>query len=218
MSNIQQLTNRQNKFIIGPSHVHESRMSDEARSLLEAKGVVQIDGYCGLPVWSSTIPKALSEQTSLKRTPIWIVSDYKFNNRDYEHLVTSSSLFIDTVGASENVSREFMSRHHLGYLAMHSLNVIEQVLDMVPSARLIFWCLYKRTKVSKTSSYPRWAWYDIVIKRPKIRDHVIDIGRFTNPKEFNTKMICDEAGHPSIDGYALLAEMCTLSDITEIPE
>jgi hypothetical protein len=193
-------------YIIGPSHVHESHMSPGARSLLEEKGVVEMDGYCGIPVWSSTIPKVLSEQALLKRVPVWIVSDYKFSNTDYDVLVQCPrDLYVDTLGAPNNVSQRYMSRHHIEYLAMHSIKVIEDVLERVPTTRLIFWCLYKRTRVNK-SSYPRWTWYDRVINRPKIRDHVIDIDRFTNPEEF-AKLICDEAGHPTIDGHGLMAKM-----------
>ena len=200
-------------YIIGPSHVHESHMTPEARSLLEEKGVVEIDGHCGIPVWSSTIPKVLSEQYQLNRVPIWIVSDYKFNNTDYDiltnnRLTNRDILYIDTLGASNNVSPDYMSRHHLEYLAMHSIKVIEDVVDRVPTVKLIFWCLYKRSRVNK-SSYPRWSWYDCVIKRPKIRDHVIDIDRFTTPGEF-AKFICDESGHPTIEGYALMAKMISM--------
>ncbi len=176
-------------------------MNASAKSLFGPN--VVFDGHCGLPVWSSHILPRITDNVGKGRDAIWLVSDWKFNNKDYDAL--QHSFFIDTFGHANNVSRDYMESHHMNFLAHHSLQVIDHVIAAIPSVRLVFWCSYMRTKANKTSSIPTWACYDAIVE--KYRDNAIDIDMYTTPGEFNARMIVDNGGHPSAEGYKMLARM-----------
>jgi len=115
-----------------------------------------------------------------------------------------NELFLDTLGHPGNVSRDFLENHHIEMLGNHSLKVIDFIVSKFPNIKLIFWCLYKRTKVNKYSSYPNNLWYDTI--KEKYKNNIIDIDLFTTPENFNLKIL-DEGGHPNKDGYILLDNM-----------
>jgi len=143
----------------------------------------------------------------LNNNVYWIVSDYKFNNFDYPKILdiqTGNELFLDTIGHPGNVSRAFLDDHHITLLGNHSLKVIDFIISEFPNIKLIFWCLYKRTKVNKKSSYPTHLWYDVI--KEKYKTNIIDIDLFTTPEEFNLKIL-DEGGHPNKEGFILLDSM-----------
>jgi hypothetical protein len=137
---------------------------------------------------------------------IWIVSDYKFNNFNYPKIVNiqHGDLFLDEIGHPGNISRDFLSRYHIEVLGNHSLKVIDYIVSQFPDIKLIFWCLYKRTKANKNSSYPKHLWYDTV--KEKYKNNIIDIDLFTNPEDFNLSIL-DEGGHPNRKGFVLLDNM-----------
>ncbi len=93
-----------------------------------------------------------------------------------------------------------MDNKHIETLGNHSLKCIDYIINKFTDIKLIFWCLYKRTKVNK-SSYPIYLWYDSI--KVKYVDNIIDIDKYTNPQEFSN-MIIDEGGHPNRNGYILL--------------
>ena len=108
------------------------------------------------------------------------------------------------MGYPHNVSKDFLENHHIELLGNHSLKVIDFIIKSFPDVKLIFWCLYKRTKANTSSSYPSYLWYDKI--KEKYKNNIIDIDLFTNPIEFNT-LITDDAGHPNKKAFALLDHM-----------
>ena len=194
-------------FVLGPSHIHcsQTRIIKEKidNGILFSNCI--LDAYCGLPNWSKRILDQLHKNSH--RNLVWIVSDYKFNNFDYDRIkdiVSKNELFLDTVGCPGNVDKNFLEQHHIETLGNHSLNVIDYIISIFPDIKLIFWCLYKRTKVNKNSSYPKYLWYDSI--KEKYTNNIIDIDKFTNPDDFS-KMILDEGGHPNQQGYVLLNDI-----------
>lgn len=196
-------------YILGPSHIHKI-LSYQIQNEIDNKILFDnciLDGYIGLPIWARHIFNLIKENTLKNNNVCWMVSDYKFNNFDYTQLVDPVSkydLFLDVMGYYGNVSKDFMENHHIEFLGNHSLKVIDYIVETFPNIKLIFWCLYKRTRANKSSSYPRHLWYDVVKERYK--NNIIDIDLFTTPEEFNAKIL-DEGGHPNKDGYVLLDTM-----------
>jgi hypothetical protein len=204
-------------YIIGPSHIHGDfthQIADEIKDGELFNNCI-LDAYRGLPIWSRQIVKCIGEHIHLNHNVCWIVSDYKFNNFDYPKILdlqVRGELFLDTVGHPCNVSRDFLEYHHIELLGNHSLKVIDFIIKVFPNVKLIFWCLYKRTKANKASSYPKHLWYDAIRERYKY--NIIDIDDFTTPEKFNLKIL-DEGGHPNKEGFRLLDTMIktTFSEI-----
>jgi len=194
------------KYIVGPSHIH----TDYTRQIQNDRTLFNdciLDGYHGIPIWSRHIYNCIRDNVSKGNEIVWIVSDYKFNNFNYPEILymkASDELCMDVMGHSGNVSRDFLCEHHIETLGNHSLKVIDFVLEQFPNVKLIFWCLYKRTKATKNSSYPKHLWYDAVKER--YSRNIIDIDLFTNPDEFNS-VVLDSGGHPNRDGFILLDRM-----------
>jgi hypothetical protein len=97
--------------------------------------------------------------------------------------------------------RKGVKKHHIELLGNHSLKVIDVIISKFPNIKLIFWCLYKRTKANKNSSYPKYLFYDVIKERYK--NNILDIDLFTTPEAFNLKIL-DEGGHPNKEGFILL--------------
>jgi hypothetical protein len=194
-------------YIIGPSHIH-SDFTYQIDKEIQNKQLFNnciLDAYRGIPIWSNHIYNCIN--INKNNNIFWIVSDYKFNNFDYPKILDlkkKNNLFLDTIGHPGNISRDFLDYHHIELLGNHSLNVIDFIINKFPNIKLIFWCLYKRTKVNKNSSYPKHLWYDVI--KEKYKDNIIDIDLFTTPEEFNLKIL-DEGGHPNKEGLILLDNM-----------
>jgi hypothetical protein len=194
-------------YIIGPSHIHRDftyQINNEIKKKQLFNGCI-LDAYRGIPIWSKHIYNCISNNKD--NNVFWIVSDYKFNNFDYPKILDiqiRNELFLDTIGRPGNVSRDFLENHHIETLGNHSLKVIDYIVSKFPDIKLIFWCLYKRTKGNKNSSYPNHLWYDVI--KEKYKSNIIDIDLFTTPENFNSKIL-DEGGHPNKDGYKLLDNM-----------
>lgn len=194
-------------YILGPSHIHSDftwQIYTELSKGRLFKNCI-LDAYRGIPIWSAHIQQSL--QTNIDKLLVWIVSDYKFNNFDYPKIldcISKRELFLNTIGHPGNVDTNFMTPIHIETLGNHSLNVIDYTINKFPKVKLIFWCLYKRTKVNKNSSYPPHLWYDAIKQR--YANNIIDIDKFTNPREFSN-MIRDEGGHPNINGFILMDRM-----------
>lgn len=191
-------------YIIGPSHIHSDFTKQVANEIESGKLFSDciLDAYRGIPIWSRHIYNCISKNKNV----FWIVSDYKFNNSDYPKIVAlkGGELFLDTIGHPGNVFRDFLDRRHIQLLGDHSLKVIDFIVKEFPSIKLIFWCLYKRTKVNKNSSYPKHLWYDVIKER--YRNNILDIDMFTTPEEFSLKIL-DDGAHPNREGYNLLDTM-----------
>ena len=161
----------------------------------------------GIPVWSRHNYNCIAQHVE-SHDVYWIVSDFKFNNFDYDRIVNlqcTQELFLDnSMGYFGNVSRDFLESHHIETLGNHSLKVLDFMTSAFPNIKLIFWCLYKRTKANANSSYPRHLWYDAM--KLRYQDNIIDIDSFTSPEAFHSQTI-DEGGHPNKEGYILLDAM-----------
>jgi hypothetical protein len=196
-------------YVIGPSHIHSDytwQIGHELYHKILFKDCI-LDAHRGLPVWSRYIYDKIKEQSALGNNICWIVSDYKFNNHNYNQLATmigKDELFLNEMGYFGNVSRDLMDEHHIELLGKHSIKVMDYILSEFPHVKLIFWCLYKRTKANSNSSYPKHLWYDEI--KEKYKNNIIDIDQFTTPEDFNSKII-DEGAHPNRDGFILLDRM-----------
>lgn len=200
--------NIKSNYIIGPSHIHnhyiyviENELSNKE---LFANSI--LDSYWGVPIWSQYIYDMISLHNNVFQNIYWIVSDYKFNNSNYTELIelNNNDLFLNYIGGGGNVHTGFLSYEHIEFLGNHSLKVIDYIVSAFSNVKLIFWCLYKRTKANKNSSYPKHLWYDEI--KNKYKNNIIDIDLFTTPEEFSLKII-DEGGHPNKEGYILLDNM-----------
>ncbi len=196
-------------YIIGPSHLGPPFI-DIIKTEIENGQIFNdciLDPYIGIPNWSSTIFDKLNEHSFKNANLCWIVSDYKFNNFEYDKIVelqNKHQLFLNTLGYAGNISKEFMETHHIELLGNHTLRIIDYIIEKFPNIKLIFWCLYKRTKANKNSSYPADLWYDAIKKRYK--NNICDIDLYISAENFNN-LVIDEGGHPNKDGYLLLDKM-----------
>jgi hypothetical protein len=204
-------------YVIGPSHIHPSFtkiIPPKIMSHILFPNCI-LDGYPGLPNWSRHIHTSIANHIAQNHTVIWMVSDYKFNNADYYTLADAppGSLTLDTIGRPNNVVKSFCDPEHITCLAEHSLAHVDSIVAKYPAVKVIFWCLYKRTKANPNSSYPRAYWYDTI--KGRYPHNIIDIDNFTTPQKFNT-FIRDEGAHPNKAGYILLDTMIrsltTISD------
>jgi hypothetical protein len=194
-------------YIIGPSHIHSDYTSviyKELQNNILFKNCY-LDAHKGLPIWSKYIETKVLEKMN-DNNIVWIVSDYKFNNFDYPKILElqkTNSLFIDTMGHPGNVHKDFMGPIHTEVLGNHSLQVIDHIIALCPKIKLIFWCLYKRSKANKSSN-PQYLWYDTI--KEKYKNNIIDIDNFINVNKFNSLTI-DGGGHPNKQGLELLSKM-----------
>jgi hypothetical protein len=193
-------------YIIGPSHIHSSItfQIDEEITNKELFNNCILDGYCGIPIWSNHIYNCINNNVNINNNVFWLISDYKFNNKDYTQILdlqNKDELFLETIGHSNNVSIEYLDYEHIELLGNHSIKVIDYIINKFPNIKLIFWCLYKRTKVNKNSSYPKHLWYDVI--KEKYKNNILDIDLYTNPEEFSLKIL-DNGAHPNKEGFILL--------------
>lgn len=210
--------------VIGPSHLHADYLSEgDRRRFYADRGIVEIEAHRGLPAWSSRVPAMLREQAALGRRVAWVVTDWKANNRDYETFkrfgdggVDDGPVFLDQLGHPGNMLREFMSPEHMEFLARRAMRAIDEVVRQVPEVRLVFWCLYKRTRAAAhESSYPQFARYEETVAR--YRDNAVDIDAFTTPEAFDGPLTTDGGGHPSSAGHDLLSNLITFSHRDGVP-
>jgi hypothetical protein len=164
----------------------------------------------GVPNWSRRLHTSIDKQIAANNTVVWLVSDYKLYNVEYDELIKlpPTELLLDTPEITNiitnKINKKYFTPTHNTFLGNHTLKIIDYVVSKYPTIKLIFWCLYKRTKAGEFSSYAPHLGYDEVKKRYK--DNIIDIDNFTTPKEFN-KQIRDDSAHPNKDGYILLDTM-----------
>jgi hypothetical protein len=193
-------------YIIGPSHIHSEfthQISEEIENGVLFNNCI-LDANIAIPIWSSHINSSIEK--NIDKNLFWIISDYKFCNHNYDELIIlgENNLFLNEIGGHGKISKDYMELHHIELLGNHSLRVIDYIIEKCPKIKLIFWCLYKRTKANNNSSYPKHLWYDVI--KEKYKNNIIDIDLFTTPDEFNSKII-DDSAHPNKEGYILLDNM-----------
>ena len=191
-------------YILGPSHINADYTSILCREeKARLFGNMILEGHKGLPNWSEYIPETLKKYKDQGHQLVWMVSDWKFNNSDYE-ILQESGKRLNTLGGAGNISKKHMTEEITEFLGNHSIKMINEIIEDYPGIKLIFWCLYTRTYIKDKSSYP------IHLQYPAIKDryasNIIDIDAFTTPQEFKS-LIRDEGGHPNVRGYELLSEM-----------
>jgi hypothetical protein len=195
-------------YVIGPSHLHETYTAVIATELYNQTLFPNciLNGMWGVPNWSRKLHATISQQIAENNTVVWLVSDYKLYNVQYNQLLKlpPTELLLDTPEVTNEIKKEYCTPTHNTFLGNHTLKILDDVVRKYPSIKLVFWCLYKRTKVNNNSSYARHLWYDEVKKRYK--NNILDIDAFTTPQEFNKK-IRDESAHPTKSGYILLDTM-----------
>ena len=184
-------------FLIGPSHVDNCFIGP----YLEMFTNTTFDCNPGRPNWSKTVLELVSKDYHNYDQIIWMVSDYRFNNEDIHDIVSSDdSLFLDKIGRGDNITKSLISPQNDRIVCERSLKCIDYIIKNYPKVKLLFWCLYTRSKIY-TSSLPHEFHYDEIKKRYK--DNILDIDEFISPEEFKT-CILDPGGHPNVNGYNLL--------------
>jgi hypothetical protein len=194
-------------YIIGPSHI-DNCFLEQIQTEIDNETLFKdciLDSYVGIPNWSRNIETQILEKMN-NHNIVWLVSDYKFNNHEYEKVIELekiNELFLETLGFHNNVRPEMQRHFHMETLGKHSLRVIDHIIKICPNIKLIFWCLYTRSRVNR-SSYPQYLWYNSI--KEKYKNNIIDIDAFINPKDFEMG-IQDSGGHPNKKGYELMSRM-----------
>lgn len=193
------------KYIIGPSHLH-----DEYTKIISSKikdgfffKNCKIDGHRGIPIWSRYIFDTIEREYNAGKDVIWMVSDFKFNNSDYEKInsiIETNNPFLDEMGSPGNINGNFLEVKHITTLGFHSINIIDKIINNFKNIKLIFWCLYTRSRI-RESSYPKWMQYKYIKNR--YRNNIIDIDIYSSPEVFPT-LVNDAGGHPNEYGYNLI--------------
>lgn len=206
-------------YCIGPSHIHAeylARVQDEIVSGEMFAGV-ELDGHRGMPVWSSYIRRHIAENVAKGLDVVWMVIDFKANNKDFARLYElrdGPELYLDVMGHPNNVDRELMGTEHMKVLGQHSLRVIDKAVADFPEIKLIFWCMFMRSKCNQ-SSYPDYLHYDAL--RGRYAANIIDIEAFITPAQFR-ELVTDDGGHPNAAGFALLDKMLKCPSLNRAAE
>ena len=195
-------------YLIGPSHIHAEFLAPVQEEM--ARGAIfagiELDGHRGMPVWARHIRQAIAAQVAQGRDVAWMVIDFKSNNKDYARLremQDGAELYLDVMGHPDNIDRELMGPEHIEMLGRHSLRVLDAAVQEFPGLKLIFWCMFMRSKCN-ASSYPDYLQYDAL--RQRYANNIIDIESFVTPPQFR-ELVTDEGGHPNAAGFLLLDKM-----------
>jgi len=190
--------------VIGPSHlVSDMIASQNAQELFEN---YDIFGIHGLANWSDVIPKYLKAAHEQGFEITWVVSNWLFNNQDInliEALPVDTLFLPGTRGSRNNICRELMETKHITILASHTIKILDYIVERFPKIKLVFWCLYQRTRNTVSTSIPYDYSYDAMMNRypdntVNIVEHLIE-----NNSKFSDCII-DAGGHPNYEGYTIL--------------
>ena len=195
-------------YLVGPSHIHDDYIwqvkAERARGELFAG--MTLDAHRGMPVWARYIRNAIAENVARQHDVAWMVIDFKSNNKNYDQLCEmqgGEELYLDEMGHPGNIERHLMGPQHIEVLGRHSLRVLDKAVADFPRLKLIFWCLFMRSKCHE-SSYPRHLQYDAI--RERYAGNIIDIEEFVTVEAFRG-MVKDLGGHPNAAGFALIDKM-----------
>lgn len=191
-------------YIVGPSHIHDTCLGVNKQKLV-CKGIVPIASL-GPPNFSTTTLRNLQHAQSLLQPEdqlVWMVADWRIGNYDVHKLQASEGLWHDTPAKPNNISYAHICQANDTALIQHQFKLIDHVISTCPNIKLIFWCLYYRTKVCKSSSLPLDGQYDNVLSRYK--ENAIDIDNYVigDPSSWYK----DAGGHPSMTGYDSIITM-----------
>ena len=188
--------------IISPSHMMIDRQKLQNASHLFEND--DIHACNGLANWSEDINIKIDEN---KGSPtLWFVSHWLLNNKDIIDLkqLREGKLYLEGFrGGRSNILREYMNIDDVTFLASHTLKILDNVVKKTPNIKLIFWCLYERTKNNKSKIIPIEYQYDAMFCR--YYDNVLDIDN--SLKILNVKFsdcIIDSCGHPNLNGYTVI--------------
>lgn len=198
-------------YIVAPSHLHSTFMESSVSDDFTTNGVIPISSL-GPPNFSFTTKNALEKAYSFTQKDIgskmvWMVIDWRIGNYDIGKIKQDKlELFFDTPAKPSNIDASFINEENDTYLINHQLRVIDKVIHEYPDIKLIFWCLYFRTKVCNTN-IPQFGRYDEIMNRYK--NNTIDISKITNTMSVNDVKLLykDAGGHPSISGYRILLDL-----------
>lgn len=190
--------------IIAPSHLSLDKL--KLQSSEDFFGNALIYSLDGLANWSESI-RAWTEGAIENDLPVyWMVSDWRFNNKDLELFDEASTFLPGARGHNRNIDSNLISTEHVSALAKQGVRILDHMVANYPSVKLIFWCLYQRTRnhISKTVP-PEYA-YDAMVRR--YPNNVLDIDAFLNRFDVTFEgCVLDDGGHPNRLGYRLLSSM-----------
>jgi hypothetical protein len=190
-------------MVISPSHMLQYRIKAQfACSLFDN---VLIHAQEGLANWSAIILIWMSRAIELNLPIFWLVSDWSFNNEDIFDLqkLGPNELFLPCKrGYPGNIVEKLRTRENTSFLVTHTLKIIDHIIQKFPHVRLIFWCLYTRTKIRKSAMYDVYG-YDAM--RERYPYNCVDIEMYLNREKTTfDRCIIDEGGHPNHKGYTIL--------------
>ena len=190
--------------VIAPSHLSIDNLKlQSSEDLFESALIYSLDGLAN---WSESI-RVWTEGAIESDLPVyWMVSDWRFNNKDLA-LFDEESMFLPGArGHYRNIDSNLMSVEHVRLLAKRGVRIVDHMVEKYPSVQLIFWCLYQRTRNRVSNTVPPEYTYDAMVER--YPNNVLDIDSFLS--RFDTsfeKCVLDEGGHPNRLGYRLLSSM-----------
>jgi len=198
------ITNHHNSCIIGPSHMLESNISKQgARKLFKDYNIF---AQAGLANWSDIIPKYVKEAHKKNLEITWVVSNYLFNNDDInliKELPTGNLFLPGARGSPGNICQGLMETEHVVCLASHTIEILDYIVEHFPKIKLVFWCLYQRTRNNLSKSIPYDYSYASMMNRYPNNAVDIDIYLKANNLQFSDCII-DGGGHPNYNGYTIL--------------
>lgn len=196
-------------YMLGPSHLDERDMKGKRQVFLNNSVIPT--GIRGLPNFSETARSELCGMWKKAagcdergRRVVWMVIDWRCGNYDVGKL-RNNRLWYDTPAKVGNISRAHINAENDAKMFRHQLKLIDHVIGEFPGIKLMFWCLYYRSKVGASCSLPEESRYDAVADRYK--DHVIDIRKYEGRHGGASSWYIDAGGHPSGAGYDLILEM-----------
>ena len=89
-------------YFLGPSHLHPLNYDNQISDELLNKTLFNnchLDGNIGIPNWSKHIYYKIYKNIVKNNNVCWMVSDYKFNNFDYNELIEldANELFLNNI-------------------------------------------------------------------------------------------------------------------------
>lgn len=177
--------------------------AQDAQIFFEDAMIYALDGLAN---WSGSIESWIEEGSRKGLPVVWLVSDWRFNNEDFPSLREEPLFLPGARGRPNNIMREFMSASHVRRMAEKGVQVIDYLVEKHPTIKLIFWCLYQRTRNNRSSTVSEEHSYDAMLKR--YSRNAVDIDAYL--RAFDTSFsecVLDDGGHPNRLGYQLLRAM-----------
>lgn len=200
------MTTNYEYMVIAPSHMCPRRIQNNgASSMFDNCLIHQIDGLAN---WSGDIPLWISTAHELNLHVFWMISDWSFNNKDIFDLqkLNCDDLFLPGKrGSPGNIVKELRNKENTKFLVNHTLKIIDKLISDFPNIKLIFWCLYTRTKLHKSDMYDEYGYDEMCQRYP---NNYVDIDLYLHSENITfDKCVVDNGGHPSYQGYSILKKI-----------